>query len=105
MIINKKDTSVDSKSIVSREILIYIIVGVDIISMIILFVCLIIVLKSTKTATDLLNTKIKKLSHFSVRITDLDLIGHAQYEEIEMLLKHIDYVQIEIKIGYGSGVS
>jgi len=60
--------------------------------MIILFSCLIIILKSSHTASNLLNTKIKRISHFTVRITGLNLIGHAVYEEMEKLVKHIDNV-------------
>jgi len=86
------DTGSDTKGLLTRELLIYVLIGVDAVSMIILFSCLIIILKSSHTASNLLNTKIKRISHFTVRITGLNLIGHAVYEEMEKLVKHIDNV-------------
>jgi len=64
----------------------------DVGSMLILFFSLVIVLRSQNTASDLLNAKIKRISHFTVRLSGLNLIGHAFYEELEQLLKHINKV-------------
>ena len=67
---------------------------VDILSMLTLFISLIIILKGSRNASNLLNSKIKRISHFTVRITGLNLLGHAVYEELEKLIKHIDKVSI-----------
>ncbi len=64
--------------------------------MIILFSTLVIILKSQTTLSDYFLTKHKKLSQFTVRLTGLNLIGHALYEELEMLLKHVNNVRIYI---------
>lgn len=65
--------------------------------MALLYACLIVILRSQQNASLLLNTKIKRISQFSVKISSLNLIGHAMYQELEKLFTHIDNVSICFK--------